>query len=147
MNYFTFIRPSALVLTLATSPLLMALVALPLPSKAESAPAPSPAASPMSVRSYTTKAGDRLDRIIQSTMPNSPLKIEVLRKAFIELNPSAFPAGKAGRMLKGAVLQIPDVNKLLSSIAAPASHESAANSRSMPMAGDFEERRRWIRYP
>jgi Tfp pilus assembly protein FimV len=81
-------------------------------------------------------------------MPDSPLKIEVLRKAFIDLNPLAFPAGNASRMLKGVVLQIPDAPKLLASIAAPASQELVMNKKiSGPMSGDYEERRRWVRYP
>jgi Tfp pilus assembly protein FimV len=148
MDYFTFSRYNPLVMAMLVSPLFAILAVVPLTLRAESAPVTAPQTSPVLQRSYTIKAGDRLDRIIQSTMPDSPLKIEVLRKAFIDLNPLAFPAGNASRMLKGVVLQIPDAPKLLASIAAPASQELVMNKKiSGPMSGDYEERRRWVRYP
>ena len=148
MDYFTFSRRNPLVRAMLISPLFGGLVVLPLIVSAESAPALASQTSPALLRSYTTKAGDRLDRIIQSTMPESPLKIEVLRKAFIDLNPLAFPAGNTSRMRNGVILQIPDAPKLFASIAAPASPELVPNKTiSGPMSGDFEERKRWVRYP
>ena len=148
MDYFAFSRRNPFVLAMLISPLFGGLAVSPLTVSAEIAPALASQTSSVPLRSYTTKAGDRLDRIIQSTMPNSPLKIEVLRKAFIDLNPLAFPAGSANRMRKGVALQIPDASKLLASLAAPASQELVPNKTiSGPVSGDFEERRRWVRYP
>lgn len=148
MDYFAFSRRNPLVLAMFISPLFGGLAVSPLTVRAESAPVSASQTPLVPQKSYTTKAGDRLDRIIQAAMPDSPLKIEVLRKAFIDLNPLAFPDGSASRMRKGVVLQIPDAPKLLASIAAPAPQELAANKKiSGPMSGDFEERRRWVRYP
>ena len=148
MDYCPSSRRIPLLLAMLMLSLFGGLAVLPLFVSAESAPAIVLQTSSVPLRSYTTKAGDRLDRIIQSTMPDSPLKIEVLRKAFIDLNPRAFPAGTASRMRNGVILQIPDAPKLLASIAAPASQELVSNKTiSGPMSGDFEERRRWVRYP
>lgn len=148
MDFFTFSRHNPLLLAMLLSSIFGSLASLPLSVKAEITPLSSPQTSSVPLRSYTTKAGDRLDRVIQSTMPDSPLKVEVLRKAFIDLNPLAFPAGNASRMRKGVVLQIPDAPQLLATIAAPASQELAASKKtSTSTSGDFEERRRWVRYP
>jgi hypothetical protein len=147
MENHTFSRQNLHVLAILMMPLFGGL-ALPIIASAESAPAPAMQASSVPLRSYTTKAGDKLDRIIQITMPDSPLKIEVLRKAFIELNPLAFPAGSANQMRKGMVLTLPDAPKILSSLAAPSPKDLADHKKmSGPASGDYEERRRWVRYP
>jgi Tfp pilus assembly protein FimV len=117
---------------------------------AEAAPAPvtaKPAAS------YTPRAGETLDHVIQVTMPDSPLKMDLLRRAFISQNPQAFvtPVTTPPRMKKGAVLTVPDHQKLLLSVAAPQTAEvdgdAAGTQRSPAAASSAEERKRWVRYP
>ena len=93
MELLTFRRNIQLVLTMFTSSLFVTVALMPLIAKAESAPASADLTVPKLLRTYTTKAGDKLDRIIQKTMADSPLKIELLRQAFMELNPQAFPSG------------------------------------------------------
>jgi Tfp pilus assembly protein FimV len=99
-------------------------------------------------QSYTVQRGDTLDRVIQKTMATSPLKIELLRQAFVVGNPHAFVSGNVSRLRAGAVLQVPDHAKLLRSIVLPVldatdSAALAGESRS-PNASD---RRSWIRFP
>ena len=148
MELFTFRRNSQFVLSMLTSSLFMFLAVLPLIAKSESASVSSDLATPKLHRTYTTKAGDKLDRIIQKTMADSPLKIELLRQAFVDLNPQAFPSGTTSQMRKGAVLQIPDASKLLSSKFVSAPQDPAGVKKvSGYLSDSFEERRHWVRYP
>ena len=148
MELLTFRRNIQLVQTMLTSSLFMAVAVMPLIARAESAPVSADLAAPKLPRTYTTKAGDKLDRIIQKTMADSPLKIELLRQAFVELNPQAFPSGSTGQMRKGVVLQIPDSPKLLSSKLVSTSQDPAAIKKvSGYLSDSFDERRHWVRYP
>jgi Tfp pilus assembly protein FimV len=112
---------------------------------------PLPASeSSATVRTYTVQRGDTLDRLIQRNMADSPLKIELLRKAFVEGNPHAFVSGNVSRLRSGVVLQVPDHNKLLRSTILPmlegADLDSAAvtgESRS----SSASDRRSWVRFP
>ena len=67
--------------------------------------------------SYTTKAGDTLDKVMQKFYPNSPLRPDVLRDALVQNNPKAFVKGNAKQIVPGATLSLPDAvaiaNKLL----------------------------------
>ena len=62
-------------------------------SKANSASAPAAPALPPG--SYKPKPGESLDAVITKTLGDSPLKLAVLRAAFIQQNPAAFVEGKA----------------------------------------------------
>jgi Tfp pilus assembly protein FimV len=148
MELLTFNRKNPLVLMLFTSLVFVTVSVFTLTARAQTSPTSAEQATTKSPRTYTTKAGDKLDRIIQKTMPDSPLKIELLRKAFIEGNPLAFPGGSARQMRKGVVLLIPETQKMLTSFLAPASQEPVAIKKmSGSLSGDFEERRHWVRYP
>ncbi len=148
MELLTFNRNNPVVLALFTSLIFATVAVFPLIARAESLPTAAEQAATKSLRTYTTKAGDRLDRIIQKTMPDSPLRIELLRKAFIEGNPLAFPGGSASQLRKGVVLHIPETQKMLTAIQAPASHDPVAIKKmGGSLSGDFEERRHWVRYP
>ena len=108
--------------------------------------------------SYKPRPGQSLDQVITQTMRDSPLKLAVLRQAFIRQNPAAFEAGKTPRLRKGAVLIVPDHAALLLSLmpaAPPAARpspvtvadtaEPESGSAFAPAGGD--DRRRWVRYP
>ncbi len=102
----------------------------------------------LSGRSHKVAPGESLDRVIQKTMADSPLKPEAMRQAFIQLNPQAFPDGRMARLKTGTVLQVPDSAQLLRSVLLPVLEgaEAAAVVRSgTPQAAD--ERRRWVRFP
>jgi Tfp pilus assembly protein FimV len=94
---------------------------------------------------YTPKSSDTLDKIIGLTLKDSPLRIEILRQAFISQNPTAFTGGKTLKVTKGLVLSVPDHDQLLLDTVgekvqaiATIRHEASTNA---------EERKRWVRYP
>ena len=140
----------------AASVLLLGAIALP--ARAAGAQA-SPAVTAntenaQAVRSYRTKAGESLDQVIKQTMPESPLRIELLRKAFVDLNGHAFVGGKASKMRSKVTLQVPDAQRLAravlgSVVEAKVSDPAAedASNRSGPTSGVTQEGRRWVRYP
>lgn len=110
-------------------------------------PAPASTAT-QAVRTYTVQRGDTLDRVIQKTMPGSPLKIDILRKAFLDLNQQAFVAGNVMRPRTGAVLQIPDHTQLLRYSILPVLEGAEAASVSGEGRGtNASERRSWVRFP
>jgi Tfp pilus assembly protein FimV len=123
------------------------------PVSAAAAAATEAEAAPKPAASYTPRKGETLDHVIQITMPDSPLKMDLLRRAFISQNPQAFvtPITTPPRMKKGAVLTVPDHKKLLLSVAAPLTAEVDADAtgsqRSPAAASSAEERKRWVRYP
>lgn len=99
-------------------------------------------------RSHTVAAGESLDRVIQKTMADSPLKVELIRQAFVQLNPQAFPDGRVVRLKAGTVLQVPDSAQLLRQVLLPVLEgaEAAAVVRNgTPQAAD--DKRRWVRFP
>ena len=108
-------------------------------------PAPALAAT-----GYTVLRGETLDRVIQKTMPGSPLKIEILRNAFLELNPQAFVTGKVARLKAGAVLQVPDHVQLLRATIMPVLGVTDVPSAATEVQAtniNAGERRGWVRFP
>ena len=97
---------------------------------------------------YTTKAGDSIERLLQNTMPNSPLSPAVLRKSVADLNPKIV-TGKAGQKFKtGTAITLPDHGQLVRSQLEPfASASQDTPARSGYSTGDASSRRNWIRYP
>jgi len=113
-------------------------------SKTHSAPALAAPALPPG--SYKPKPGESLDAVITKTLGDSPLKLAVLRAAFIQQNPAAFVEGKAPLLRKGAVLMVPDHNALLLSLMPPTPVPLAAmESQAGPSPDD--DRKRWVKYP
>lgn len=110
---------------------------------AEAAPAPKPAVV------YTPRAGETLDHVIHVTMPDSPLKMDLLRRAFINQNPQAFlnPVTTPPRIKKGAVLTVPDHQKLLQAIVGPLITDPEPDLRAAAAVSSTEDRKRWVRYP
>lgn len=130
-------------------------LALPAPSHAAQSDAPAATAPPASgdasatpVRSYLPKPGETLDKVIAHTLPDSPLKIELLRQAFMAQNPQAITPGKVPKLHKGVPLRVPDHDALLrmhlGSLAPPV-EAPPANARFSPSTS--EERRRWVQFP
>ncbi len=97
---------------------------------------------------YTTKAGDTVERVLKNAMADSPLNPQVLRKALADANPNVVN-GKAGQKFKpGTALQLPEhsalVRNTLETFSAPGND---GYSRSGTSASDPASRRHWIRYP
>jgi Tfp pilus assembly protein FimV len=124
-------------------------LALPAPGHAaQNAPEATQAAPSAPARSYLPKAGETLDQVIARTLPGSPLKIELLRQAFMAQNPQAIMPGKTPKLRKGVPLLVPDHDALLrmhlGSLAAPV-EAPTPNARFSPSTS--EERKRWVQFP
>jgi Tfp pilus assembly protein FimV len=117
----------------------------------QSTAAPEPAVRTtiaVTPRSYQPKPKETLDQVIEHTLPGSPLKIELLRQAFMSQNPQAFVPGKVPRLRKGVPLTVPDHEELvrihLGVRAAPVV-EPAQAPRFTPST--VEERKHWVQFP
>jgi Tfp pilus assembly protein FimV len=130
--------------TQATPPALFPPNMAPAP-KAGAAAAPARPAVVASGRTYKVLRGESLDKVIQKTMADSPLRIELLRNAFIELNPQAFPGGQASRMRSTDELKVPDAVQLLRAVATPLLETEDTSRAAAPAAA--EQQRRWVRFP
>jgi len=110
--------------------------------------APHSAASPAPARSYLPKTGETLDQVIAHTLPGSPLKIELLRQAFMAQNPQAITPGKVPKLRKGVPLMVPDHDALLrmhlGSLAPPV---EAGTTNARATTSTSEERKRWVQFP
>ena len=118
------------------------------PNLAPKAAAPAAPVQPAVVasgRTYKVLRGESLDKVIQKTMADSPLRIELLRNAFIELNPQAFPGGQASRMRTTEPLNVPDSVQLLRAVATPLLETEDASRAAAPASA--EPQRRWVRFP
>jgi Tfp pilus assembly protein FimV len=75
---------------------------------------PSTPSTPSPLRStYQVVAGDTLDKVIHKVMPDSPLRAEILRNAFVQQNPQAFTKSAPRALIPGAVLRVPSHDALL----------------------------------
>ena len=124
-------------------------VALMQPEPAVAGDAAVAEAAPKPGMTYTPRNGETLDHVIQVTMPDSPLKMDLLRRAFISQNPQAFvtPLTTPPRMKKGAVLTVPDHQKLLQATVAPLVAEPEGDGCAPASASSADDRKRWVRYP
>lgn len=112
------------------------------------APVKTPTQASDPTGSYTPKSKETLDQVIKKTMAASPLKIELLRQAFIKHNPNAFMAGSQSKFKKGVSLKIPDHDQLL--LDTMQVHEKTTDlqpAQAGNTSGSRDERRQWVRYP
>ena len=109
------------------------------------------AASPAARSTYQVESGDTLDKVIRKTMPDSPLRMEILRNAFVQQNPQAFTKAPPRALMAGAVLNVPNHDDLLRSYAVPG--HSPGNSGIHRGGGystadiNMNERKNWVRFP
>lgn len=97
----------------------------------------SPAVIFAAPQTYNVRTGDTLDQVIRQTMGSSPLKVELLRQAFMEQNPKAFTKTSPRYLMAGAVLTVPNHDELLRQ------HLNGNKAGN----GLLDERRNWVRYP
>ena len=94
--------------------------------------------------SYTPSLGESLERIVSKTMPNSPLRAELLTQAFVALNPQAFGKTAPLRTLGTAALQVPNHNQLMHiALANTSETQQALAPKTAPAP---ERRENWVRY-
>lgn len=114
-------------------------------TQARAPSATSPALPTQGLPTYKPKPGESLDRVIANTMADSPLRIELLRQAYVESNPAAFLQGKVPQLRKNVTLTVPNHEQLLKRFLPPMASGDAAQQ---PATGSgSEERRRWVQYP
>lgn len=101
-------------------------------------------AKPIARSTYTVESGDTLDKVIRKTMPNSPLRSDILRNAFVQQNPQAFTKAPPRSLMAGAVLNVPNHDELLRSYMG-----SGANggNRAGYNTADMNDRKNWVRFP
>ncbi len=108
-------------------------------------------ASASAARTYQVQTGDTLDKVIRKTMPDSPLKFEILRNAFVQQNPQAFTKAPPRALMAGAVLNVPNHDDLLRSYMVPgyAPGNSGASRGGGYSTADMNmnERKNWVRFP
>jgi Tfp pilus assembly protein FimV len=116
-----------------------------------SAPVLALAASPAPRTTYQVVSGDTLDKVIRKTMPDSPLRVEILRNAFVQQNPQAFTKAPPRALMAGAVLNVPNHDDLLRTYTVPG---HAAGNSGMQRGGGYStadlnmnERKNWVRFP
>jgi hypothetical protein len=106
---------------------------------------------PATRSTYVVESGDTLDKVIRKTMPDSPLRSDILRNAFVQQNPQAFTKSPPRSLMAGAVLNVPNHDDLLRSYMVPG--HSPGNS-GMHRGGGYatsdmnmNERKNWVRFP
>ena len=114
-------------------------------------PALALAASPAVRSTYKVESGDTLDKVIKKTMPDSPLRADILRNAFVQQNPQAFTKSPPRSLMAGAVLNVPSHDDLLRSYMVPG---NAPGNSGMHRGGGYStadinmnERKNWVRFP
>lgn len=117
-----------------------------------SPPALTSAASAMAGSMVTVQRGETLDRVIRRALPDVPLHPDVLRKAFVSLNPQVFPSGSPHQMRSGAQLKVPSMPALRQMVlsqhpGAAALFHGAEEQAPQKAASDPNDQRRWVRYP
>lgn len=112
------------------------------------APAGTVMAAPPNT-SITVQRGETLDRLIARALPNTPLRIDYLRQAFVSLNPQTFPTGKAHQMRAGTTLQVPSMAYLRQMLVQqhPATAVLFEANSVDAVLHSPDDKRRWVRFP
>ena len=90
---------------------------------------------------YVVKKGDYLDKIINQTVGSSPLRRDILRRAFVRANPHAFMRANPNWLLASKQLRVPEADDIKKVIF---TDESRRASKQRESANPHEG---WIQYP
>ena len=90
---------------------------------------------------YVVKRGDYLDKIINQTVGSSPLRRDILRRAFVRANPHAFMRSNPNWLLANKRLRVPEADDIKKVIFTDESRRASTQRESAnPHEG-------WIQYP
>jgi Tfp pilus assembly protein FimV len=94
------------------------------------------------------KRGETLARIVRVHFKSSPFREDFIYKAFVQLNPEAFPRKTHHVLNAGASLQVPTHADLMAMAEGvmPASGEASAATASQG-GGSTAQRKNWVRFP
>jgi hypothetical protein len=92
--------------------------------------------------SYTTKAGDTLNKIVLSQYKDSPLHTQILVKAVRQLNPQGLPSKADQRLKTGLTLQLPAHGPLVRDTLQAHLPEGSAVTNGQSLS-----REHWVRFP
>lgn len=94
---------------------------------------------------------ETLESVIRRTLPDLPLKDTVVRSAFIQLNPQAFPVRSVTVIRAGSVLQVPNADDLRATAMRGSPSAQAlflgGGMADAPREVTAEEKRQWVRFP
>ena len=90
---------------------------------------------------YVVKRGDYLDKIINQTVGSSPLRRDILRRAFVRANPHAFMRSNPNWLLANKRLRVPEADDIKKVIF---TDESLRTSKQRESANPHEG---WIQFP
>ena len=101
---------------------------------------------------YKTIKGDTLDKIIKKTVKDSPLKIELLREAFVLQNPLKLSMNIREIIKVGTEIKIPKNDYIIPKITVQTDDinvkaKAIEDSRERSLDKLREESRKWIRFP
>lgn len=103
--------------------------------------------------SFVVQPGQTLDRIIRARLPQAPFKNELIRRAFMDLNPTAFPLGTPHLIPAGAVISVPTPEQIRQSALAqnpqlsPYFGSQDGDDEPTSKKKPKEDRRKWVRFP
>lgn len=89
---------------------------------------------------YVVNNGDYLDKIINQTVGDSPLRRDILRSAFVRANPHAFMRSNPNWLLANKKLRVPEAEDIKKVIFTDESRHKKNQRPSDPYEG-------WIQYP
>ena len=87
---------------------------------------------------YKTKYGDTLDEIIINHVVEMPVKRNIIKRAIVNANPSAFKSNNPNWMYSGRTIKLPDANDIKTLIFT----DEALDKLSLG-----NNRDEWIRFP
>lgn len=112
---------------------------------------PGPAAGVKARATVTDQRGETLDRLIRRALPGMPLHPDLLRQAFVQLNPQVFPKGTMHAMRAGTALVVPGSEDLLDLLKTqhPEFMALMVVKKDLPVSAESVkvDQRRWVRFP
>jgi Tfp pilus assembly protein FimV len=87
----------------------------------------------------TSKRGQTLDQIIQRLMPAAPVQKDVIRRAFVNANPTAFRKGNPNWLYAGVTLTVPTLDNFRAVV---------FKSNALDLKKNVsDEKATWVRFP
>lgn len=93
------------------------------------------------------KPGESLVRIVRAHFKGSPFRDDFIYKAFVNLNPEAFPRKTHHIVNAGASLQVPTMADLMAMAEGEATPALGAASAPTTARHSATQRQHWVRFP